>query len=440
VPKMTLAWLVIYWGGLIASFVNPVYGLLVYLFEYYLRPSLHWWGKDVPDWRYSLIVSLVVLLTYFMNRSKLPEQRHTESPSLKWLLAFGLNMVIVMPLAVNGPESLDATIVFWKIIVLYGVIIAVVRTDWAFNAFIAVHIAGAGWWGWEAWRDPKRDAGRLLSVGSSDTLNDNQAAGHLLTVLPFVVLFLLMVKDKRLRALALCAGPLIINTFILCNSRGATVGIVAALVCTLLLAKRGHRRRLAAAGVGVIAAFFLLADPEFIMRQQTTLHYEDEATAQNRISNWGSGIALLKDRPLGAGGYGFNELSPIYAPEVTDGRSTGKVSPHNTWILVATEWGVQGFVLFVAFILATFRILHRIRAETTDPEAYYRSLAIQIGLIGTLAASTFSDRLYGESIYWLCALAVVAHRIHKNSEALPAEPVADRPSPCWRAAEAAGAA
>ena len=424
-PKMTIAWLILYWGGLFLSFVSPVYGLVVYLFEYYLRPYLHWWGNDLPNWRYSLIVSVVVLVTYFMKRSDLPEQRFKDNPALKWLLLFGFNMLFVLPMAVNSAESQEAMWFFWKLIALYAVIIAVLRTEWAFNAFVAMHIGGAAWWGWEAYQDPKRDAGRLLNVGSSDTLNDNQAAGHLLTVLPFILLFLFFAKDKKQRALALVAGPLVINTFILCNSRGATIGMLVALACTLMFAKSGHRMRMAAAGVGVLGMFLLLADSQFIIRQQTTLHYEEEATAQGRINNWRSAGQLLRDRPWGAGGYGYNELSPVYAADITSERTTGKISPHNTWILVSTEWGIQGLFLFLAFIGSTFRLLHRIRRETTDQTAYYRSLAIQIGLIGTLAASTFSDRLYGESIYWLCALAIVAYRMHQNlavvEEVQPAE-------------------
>ena len=38
--KMTLAWVVIYSTLVIASFINPLYGTLGYLFEYYLRPSI----------------------------------------------------------------------------------------------------------------------------------------------------------------------------------------------------------------------------------------------------------------------------------------------------------------------------------------------------------------------------------------------------------------
>jgi hypothetical protein len=429
---MTLAWLAIYWGGLLASIANtPVYGLAIYLFEYYLRPSLHWWGKDLPEWRYSLIVSVVLAASYFMRRDALPDLRPSKNPALKWLLAFGSIMLLVTPMAVNVAESWDAAEMFWKFIILYGFIVAIVRTEWAFNLFVAMHVAGAGWWGWEAYLDPKRDASRLLNVGSSDTLNDNQAAGHLLTVLPFALLLIANVKDKRLRLLALVALPFIINVFILCNSRGATVGLVVALASTLLLARSGHRFKMALAGVGVVAAFLVLADPEFIARQQTTLDYQEQTTAQGRLSNWHAAMGLIADYPFGAGGYGYNELSPIYAPSIIAGRTTGKISPHNTWVLITAEWGIPGIIVFLCFIGTTFRLLHRIRSECVDNASYYRSLAIQIGLIGTLTAATFSDRLYGESIYWLCALSVAAYRIHRHEvESRAAQPaVAAAPVP-----------
>ena len=438
-PKMTIAWLLTYWGFLFASFVNPVYGLVVYLFEYYLRPTLHWWGKGIPDLRYSLLASVVALATYFMNRSQLPDQPIKNNPALKWFLAFGINMLFVHAIAVNPEENLLSITLFWKLIALYALIIGVIRTDWAFTAFAAMHVAGAGWWGWEAYTDPKRSAGRLMNVGSSDTLNDNQAAGHLLTVLPFALFLAFFIKDKKIRGLAILAAPLIVNTFILCNSRGAMVGMVVALAFTLILSKKGHRKRMVLASAGVVFLFFMLADRQFIDRQKSTVNYEEQATAQNRISNWHAGMALLKDYPLGAGGYGFNHLSPIYAGEVAAARENGRISPHNTWILISSEWGIQGFIMFLGFIGSTFGMLHRIRKETKDEMAYYRSLAIQIALIGTLAASSFSDRLYGESIYWMCALAAAAFRIHQNSVAV-AEPAAEPARAPFREPARAGAA
>src|SRR5205085_9090271 len=167
---------------------------------------------------------------------------------------------------------------------------------------------------WQAYLDPHRLAGRLMNVGSSDTLNDNLAAAHLLTVVPFLCVYALTAKNKWLRILSLAAAPFIVNAFILCNSRGATVGLVAALLAGLMVARSGHRLRVAVAGVSVAVMFLVLADPQFIARQQTTTNYEAEGA--ERLQSWQGALHLIETHPFGAGGGGFVYLSPIYIPDI----------------------------------------------------------------------------------------------------------------------------
>jgi O-antigen ligase len=278
-----------------------------------------------------------------------------------------------------------------------------------FDAFMGAHIAGAGWWGWQAYIDPKRVSGRLINIGSSDTLNDNLAAAHLLTVLPILCVYALTAKDKRLRLLALVTAPFIVNTFILCNSRGATVGLAVGMAVAMLLARKGHRLRMLAAAAMVGVMFVALADQTFIDRQKTI---NDEDAGAERIATWQGAARLLKDHPLGVGGGGFEYLSPVYIAEIVEAHDGERRSVHNTWLLLATEWGIQGFVLFCGFIGATILMLHRIRRLARDhQDLYYRSLAVQVGLVSTLTAATFSNRFLGESIYWLCGLSFALYRI-----------------------------
>ena len=117
-----------------------------------------------------------------------------------------------------------------------------------------------------------------------------------------------------------------------------------------------------------------------------------------------------------------------------------------TLIQTAAEWGVQGLILFVGFLVVTFWSLHRVRKESSGPDwFYYRSLAIELGLIGTLVAGVFSVRFYGESIYWFAALSVVLRRMPRHPGDTKAAPTADpsaaeplstvRTGPVARAAE-----
>jgi putative inorganic carbon (hco3(-)) transporter len=428
--KFTVLWIVTYCVGLLAAFVHPVYGTYTYLFEYYLRPSLHWWGKELPDYRWNLTIAIVAIAAYFVRRQSLePLARIPKAPAM-FLLALLALMVVMSPFAANAELSWKAVSYFLTLMVFLGLVVGTVRTEKAFDAFIAVHIAGAGWWGWEAYLNPKRQSGRLEAVGSGDTWGDNAAAAHLLTVIPFVLVYLLAHKDKRFRLLAFVTAPFIINVFVLCNSRGSVVGMAAAIAAGLILAQGRHRFKMIVAGVAVAIGVLFLADPEFIHRQQTTSDYENDGSATERLESWQAGLRLIADRPLGAGGSGFEELSPVYIPGIVAAHRGQKRAPHNTAILVLSEWGIPGFFLYAGFFMSVFLLLRQVRKRAGFGIWYYRALAIELSLVGLLVAGLFTDRLYSEAPYWMAALAIALHRIQASAlqhsaTAVPAVP----PSP-----------
>jgi len=428
VPKFTVFWLITYFGGIVAAFFAPLIGLLDYLFEYYLRPRHHWWGDtELPDWRWNMMIAVVCIVTFLIRRNGLPQMPSLKNPALRWFVALALSMIVVTTWSVDFDKSWEETTAFLKLLILYGLIIGNVRTQNMFDAFMATHIAGAGWWGWQAYVDPKRISGRLINIGSSDTLNDNLAAAHLLTVLPILCVYALTAKDKRLRLLALITAPFIVNTFILCNSRGATVGLAAGMAAAMLMAKKGHRVRMFGAAVAVGVLFVALADQTFIDRQKTI---DDEDAGAERIATWQGARQLLLDHPLGVGGGGFEYLSPVYIPQIVANHDGEHRAVHNTWLLIATEWGVQGFVLFLGLIGSSLLMLNRMRKMARDhQDIYYRSLALQVGLISTLTAATFSNRFLGESIYWLLGLSFALYRIAVKELAVEVAPTAPVPVP-----------
>jgi putative inorganic carbon (hco3(-)) transporter len=255
-------------------------------------------------------------------------------------LALGAVMLVVTGgFAVNRSVSWEWSVQWMKMAIIFPLLIfGAVRDRKAFNAVLVAHMLGAFWWGWDAWNDPKREAGRLVGIGSGDTEDDNAAAAHLLTVLPFTLILLLTEKNKRIRIPALVAAPFVINTLILCNSRGAIVGVAAALMASVVLIRTGYRMRIAGAGVAVMVAFFALADQQFISRQQTTTQATD-GSSQERLASWRGGMNLALDRPFGAGGRGFHLLSPIYIADIVANHDGELRAPHNTYVMV---WCLNG--------------------------------------------------------------------------------------------------
>jgi hypothetical protein len=428
-PRFTIFWVITFATFLLAAvLVGPAYGVFAYLFEYYLRPDLHWWGKEhLPDLRYNLIASVVLAGSYLLHRSTLEPLGPAPRGPGRFLVALLAYMLVFSNFAVSRSASWSAVDQYWKLILFHFLVVGAIRAKWAFDGMIALHIAGAGWWGYEAWRNPRREASRLYAVGSGDTWNDNFASHHLLTVVPFVFVYLLKHPDKRLRLLALVAGPYIINTLILCNSRGAMVGLLAALLYSIGFAKKGHRIKMLFAAVMLAGMFYMLADDEFITRQQTTTSYETDGSAQSRLATWAAGIDLVKDYPLGAGGRGFDLLSPIYAPHVVAAHHGELRAPHNTYIEVSSEWGIPGLIFYLGYFFTAFMLMWQVRRR--EPEGgiwYYRAVAVELSMVAMLVANMFVDRTYGEAPYWIGAFAVVVHRLQsrelKQQQTTPAEP------------------
>lgn len=417
-----ILWAVLYWSAVVFSFVNPLFGSLGYLLEYYMRPQLKWWGDELPELRYNLIISVALGVTFLLNRSSLRTMQDVSNPALRWLLALLAVMLLVTPtVAIDSAVSWNWMVQWVKMAIIFPMlVVGVVRTRNAFNLFVVAHMLGAFWWGWEAWNDPKRVASRLVNIGSGDSLDDNSASAHLLTVLPFIVIYLLTEKDKRLRAVALIALPFVVNTLILCNSRGAMVGLAAALTASVFLVRSGYRTRLVGGGIGMVATILLLADPQFIARQQTTSNYQEDGSATERLTTWKGGYQLVIDRPFGTGGRGFHLLSPIYIPDIVEAHDGDPRAPHNTWVMVASEWGVLGLICFVGFYSSAFLMLRRVKNSAIPNEQgfyYWRAFAIQLALIAFLVAGTFTDRLYAEAGYWMVGLSYALYRIQRTEQA-----------------------
>ena len=409
--KFLLIWLVIYVGGLVLALVHPIYPMVSYLTFYYAPPRQNWWGRFLPDFRYSLLASAAILFSIVFKRADLERVEPVKNPALSWLLFFGLNSVVVTAWALDRARSWVWTVAFLKLILLYALIPAAVRTPAQFDTFGITHFAGATYWGYKAWDDPHRKAGRLTEVGGPDTQNDNLAAAHLLTVFPFAILYALTAKTKKARIASVIAGGFLVNCFVLCNSRGATLGLIAGGCSAIILAGKGRRTKLIGISLLGVLGLLWVADPEFIARQETTASPKD-SSATGRLEMWKAGLRMVQDHPLGAGGRAFHILSAKYIPDILAKTNSEERSSHNTYIQLSTEWGVQGTVLYAGFAMMTFLTLHRIRRKGKRNDWYfYRSLGIQCGLIGTWTAGFFSNRLYGESIYWMCALAFALYRI-----------------------------
>ena len=179
----------LYAGGGLAAFVKgPRFALFSYMFTYY---TLFSWATGAPKLRYSMIMSVVLFLTFLIFKSKLDENPITIPP-MKYLLLLLADMVILTQLAADDPVASSYCLSqFFKTVVIYYLIIAVIRTKSVFLQFIWIQLWGYYLFGWQGYTVGEIVSGRLENIGGPGTMESNYLANHILLFLPFLLNFIL---------------------------------------------------------------------------------------------------------------------------------------------------------------------------------------------------------------------------------------------------------
>jgi len=415
-----LFYLVIVFIGWAASiFLNPLWGLLIYVFVYFNIPQCQWWGYQVPDIRWSFTSAIILVISCLLHYQSLSKIKLISIKSLKWLIALLILMILISPFS-PCPKTWQSVYDFLRYVVIFALIIKIVANHKSYKYFIWLFLIEILYLSYLAHYYYK--GGRLDGVGTPDASGADTFSPLLLTSLPILGNLILYGKKVE-KIVALLAIPIIINAFIMCASRGAFIGLVCMTIAMISTADKKVRKYMIVIVIIIAVSLYFLIDQKYKRRLATLFHINSINAAKEvsvgRFEIWQCGLKMLKDYPFGTGGGGFMYLSPKYLPQRLLERHVGQRASHNTYLLVLVEQGPLGLFIFLAFLFSIFKSLHKVKQKTLSEEKkhlYYESLAIQSSLIGLLIASFFVDRLYFEVLYWLCALAVILEYLSKTTD------------------------
>ena len=83
--KTALTWVIGLVTGTVLSFRDPIFGLLAYLWEYYNHPPMRWWGDELPDLRWSLLVASMLFASYSFHGKTIFRREIFRHKSTQWL-------------------------------------------------------------------------------------------------------------------------------------------------------------------------------------------------------------------------------------------------------------------------------------------------------------------------------------------------------------------
>lgn len=411
----SIIWLLIVFAGFLFCFAkNPFYGLLTYIFVYFLAPtsSINWWAATIPDFKWSLLSAVILLISCFIHKEKLSEIKLGSIAPGKWLIAFLVLSVFVSFFAVNQEVSFRRCNDLFRIIIIFYIIIKCIKKEQQLEYTILLILLCGFFLGYQAYNTP-RYGGRLEGVGTLDTSDANDFALLLATIIPFGFP-LLFSANKYIRYSVIPCFAFIFNGIVLCNSRGAILSIAVSGFVTIFLVKIPKLKiKIIVAGIICVCAFAYLADDVFWERFETITKSAQTDKGSGRLTTWLEGLQIAKDYPFGAGGDGFQVLSPYYITNLTE----GKRSAHNTYLLVLVEQGTLGLIVFLCLNFNVLIILRKGRKlilskrdanqiDESDRFLYLTNIALSAALAGHLTGAIFVSRLYYGYYYFIISLCV----------------------------------
>ena len=314
-----------------------------------------------------------------------------EQPQLIALFAALLAYLAIVALSIVVATSHSATL---KEIIKWGEVTAAValtlllaRTErqvrlvaWALIvAGLAEALLGYSQWAFAT--------GSLGPGGSSIRVfgtfgQPNPYGGYLNFALPLALALALFGRDARERWVAAAASVILLLAQGLANSRGALIGLAAAVVVIAVLGWRRERLAIVAVVFGVplaIIAWIGQLVPNRIANavlNQVRVNGLTLSCAPNsgvndanfstveRLAHWVAGLRMFQAHPLlGVGAGNYNNAYPQYAiacwPEPLG-------HAHNYYINVAAETGILGLLTFLALVAAALYLGWRATHPATN--------------------------------------------------------------------------
>jgi O-antigen ligase len=280
-----------------------------------------------------------------------------------------------------------------------------------------------------------------LGLQFGTVANPNDYAGHLLLVLPFVLWIALSSKTLAIRLGALLIVAVGTVKILQSGSRGAAIGLAAAIL--VFLWRGTTRQRIALLAIVPLGAAGLVAvlPGSLVQRLQSFSSGSDSsaealASSQSRAYLLRKSVEYTLTHPVfGVGPGQFASYEGQH--NIVVGTHGSWHETHNMFTQVSSECGIPAFFFFTAGLVSTWRMLSgtyrkaRERADCADIQTAV--LCVMIGMAGFCVAATFLNFAYSFYQPALGGLAIaISSAAERECEGLSAgaQAAAAKP-PAW---------
>lgn len=383
---------------------KPHFGVLVYSWLGYMNLHRLTWGisQVIP---FSLIVALVTLGAWFFSRE--PKKIPITALSA-FMLLFTIWICITTLFAVMPAEAYVKWDRTFKILAMSFVTIALINNRERLDALVWVIVVSLGFWGVRGGLFTILTGGNYRVWGPESTFiaDNNGLALALVMILPLVRYLQLQSTRMFIRLGLLAAMSLCFLSILGSHSRGAAVATGGMLIVLVLRSRQRVLFGLLLLAGGATALTFMPA--KYYERMATIENYEEDESANSRLSTWQFTYDFALSSPIIGGGFSMFE-----SEELRDEFAPGKnvLNAHSIWFEVLGEHGFTGLFLFLIIgavaLLACGRIRRTTRSIPHLSWAFDLASMLQVALVGYAIGGTFLNKAFFD-LYWQFAAIVVS--------------------------------
>jgi hypothetical protein len=410
---------------------HPIWGVYFYLATTYVYPPGRWWGYMFGDLRWALLAAVITTLAVVFHRGKLkPKPLWLGWGPALCLVLYAAWMWIQVPWALDQTDHVRGSTEFVKSLLAMWFVYRALDSKERVRDLMLAHVMGCALLGIYALFTGRTD-GRLDGVGGPN-LDDSNTLGMYLVTAAICGVGLVMTQKGWRRMAALLCLPLIVNGFVLANSRGAFLGLVAGGLVLIFCVAKQHRWVFWSFAVVGVIGLAVLVDKTFVDRMFTisdvTSQDEDaDPSARSRVVIAEAQLQMFLRYPMGIGWRGTAVLSPEYMDRrwlAADGSGASR-SSHTTYLTALTEQGIPGAIIYASLVIWVLAAALRTRAMNRraqqDPDLTTLAAALCGAIMVILASGLTADYLTKEVQFWLYAALVSVFWLSD------AQPEADRP-------------
>ena len=396
---------------------HPIYGLYFYLATTFVFPPGRWWGGYLPDLRWALLSAAITALAVAFHRGKLqPKPLWIGNAPAVLLTLYATWMLLQTPWALDVKEHLEGWLKFVKCILALWFVYRVIDSKDRLRDVMLAHVLGCGLLGVFA-KFTGREGDRLDGVGGPN-LDDANTLGMYFVTGAVVAIGLILTQPGWRRYVSLASLVVIVNGFVLTNSRGAFLGLVAGILVLAFCTARQHRWLFWSFALVCALGTTVIVDRAFVERmftiQDVTSQDEDaDTSARSRLAVAKAQLRMFLDYPMGTGYRGTAVLSTRYLDRkwLTGGGDddTASRSSHNTFLTALVEQGLPGAAMYTAllgWLVAAALRIRRLGKLHHDHELTTLGASLCAALVVVFVAGTTADYLTKEVQFWLYAALV----------------------------------